>query len=281
MRILISGASGFIGTPLSSYFKSRGHEVVPLSRQSQAQDFEGFDVAIHLAGEPISLKPWSKEKRKKIFESRKYGTQLFAHRLAHLHRPPKLFISASAVGFYGDRGDEDLDEGSLKGQGFLSDVCEAWEKASFALEERKVRIVHARFGVVLSSTGGSLKKILPLYRLGLGARLGSGRQWMSWIALEDLIRAIEHVIYTPNLEGAINIVSPFPTRQELFSLTLSTLLQRPHWIHLPAWFLWICFGRATELLLYSQKVKPSKLLASNFSFDYPELQSALQRALFK
>ena len=274
MRVYISGASGFIGTPLSSYFKTRGHEVV-----STPEDL--LDVVIHLAGEPIFGR-WTSEKKKKIFESRKFGTQQLSHLLSHLKHPPKLFISASAIGFYGNRGEELLTEGSPKGKGFLSDVCQAWEEASFALERRGTRIVHARFGMVLGSQGGALKKMLPLYRLGLGARLGEGHQWVSWITLIDLIRAIDHIIHTPEVQGTINLVSPHPVRQFQFAKMLAHILHRPFFLQLPRWILQLLFGEmANDLILSSAKVEPSKLLASNFSFDYPDLQSALSNGIWK
>jgi uncharacterized protein (TIGR01777 family) len=278
MRILISGASGFIGTPLSSYFRTRGHEVTALSRH-ELKIPEGYEVVIHLAGEPLTLSRWSEEKKKKIFESRKFGTQHLCHLLAHAKQPPKLFLSASAIGFYGNRGEELLTEESGKGRGFLSDVCKAWEEASFALEQKGVRTIHARFGMVLGPDGGSMKKMLPLYKLGLGAVLGTGEQWISWIALNDLISAIDYCIHS-SLQGAVNFVSPDPVRQAEFSQTLAKLLHRPHFLKIPAgWLRFLLGSVANELLLSSTKVNPSKLLATNFSFDYPDLHSALSKAI--
>ncbi len=297
MRILISGASGFIGKPLSFFLSSQGHRIVRLIRdfgkqepdsvswnpeegKARKEDFEGFDAVIHLAGEPLTLSRWSEKKRKKILLSRTVGTTFLSHLFSTALRPPKLFLSASAFGFYGDRGEKLLTEESEAGRGFLAHVCCAWEKASYAMKKRGARVVQARFGIVLGPDGGVLKKMVPPYRLGLGGRLGSGKQWISWIALEDLMRAVDHVMSREFLEGAVNIVSPHPIRQEEFSKILAECLHRPHWLSIPAPLLRFFFGQtADELLLSSAKVEPTKLLASNFVFQYPDLRSALFKAL--
>lgn len=296
MRILISGASGFVGRPLSSFLTSQGHSVVSLLRatdrkqpnsitwdpeegQATLQDFENFDAVIHLAGEPLTLTRWSKEKRDKILYSRTVGTMFLSHLLSVVSAPPQLFLSASAYGYYGDRADEILTEESGPGKGFLPNVCCAWEKASYAIENRGARVARTRFGMVLGPNGGALKQMILPYRLGLGGRLGSGRQWMSWIALDDLIRAVDHIIRTESLKGAINLVSPNPVRQEDFSKTLAELLHRPHFFSIPKWALKLRYGdMADEFLLSSARVIPAKLLASNFTFNYPDLRSALCKA---
>jgi hypothetical protein len=296
MRILISGASGFVGTPLSSFLSSQGHTVIALVRaqdrrlpnyilwdpeegKASLRDFEGFDVVIHLAGEPLTLTRWSKEKRDKILYSRTVGTMFLSHLLSLTAKPPQLFIAASAFGYYGDRGDEILTEESGPGEGFLPAVCSAWEKASYAIENRGARVARARFGMVLGPNGGALQKMILPYRLGLGGRLGSGKQWMSWIALDDLIRAIDHIIHTDSLSGPINLVSPNPVRQEDFSKTLAELLHRPHFFSIPRWALYLALGKMVDdFLLASARVKPTKLLASNFTFNYPDFRSALCKA---
>lgn len=297
VRILVSGASGFVGGPLVSFLSSCGFSVsqlvrVPISSsrcsiswdpeagEANRSDFENFDVVIHLAGEPLTLSRWSVQKREKILQSRTVGTMFLSHLLSTVRNPPRLFISASAIGYYGDRGEETLDEESGPGSGFLSSVCSAWEKGSFAIQARGARVVQTRFGMVLGPGGGALKKMLPAYRLGLGGKLGSGKQWMSWVHRDDLIRAIAHIIQDESLKGPVNIVSPYPVRQEEFSSILAQLLHRPHFFRIPAWALRLTLGiMAKEMILASTRVECAKLLASNFSFVYPDLRSALYQAL--
>lgn len=296
-RILVSGGSGFIGSPLISFLESQGYRVVQLVRGSNPisdhsiiwdpeahiapeGSFDGFDIVIHLAGEPLTLNRWSKEKRELILKSRVEGTMFLSHLLSTVRNPPKLFISASAVGFYGDRGDALLTEDSTAGTGFLSHVCGAWEEASFSLKNRGVRTAQARFGMVIGPNGGALEKMLPAYRLGLGGKLGDGLQWISWIDLEDLIKAIQHIIHEESIEGAVNIVSPNPVRQEEFAEELAGLLHRPHFMRVPAWLLRFLLGSvADEFVLSSTRVKPSKLLASNFQFQYPDLLGSFKKAI--
>ncbi len=296
-RILISGASGFIGAPLSQFLLSQGHVVFHLVRspsikgssevvwnpekgEANSADFSHFDWVIHLAGEPLTLNRWSEEKEKKIFESRVQGTMFLSHLLAECSHPPKLFISASAVGFYGDQGERPLTEESGPGSGFLAHVCTAWEKGSLSLERIGVRVAAARFGMVLDAKGGALQKMLLPFRLGLGGRLGSGKQWMSWIDRDDLIGALYHIAAHESLQGPVNVVSPHPVRQEEFAQILAHLLRRPRFCTIPTWALRLRFGKvADELILASAKVIPAKLIASNFSFRYPDLRSALLKAL--
>lgn len=296
MRILISGASGFIGASLSSHLKKEGHEVwalvrsnAPLLTKAISWDpekgkaekglFEGFDGVIHLAGEPLSLSRWGREKREKILFSRTVGTWFLSQILSQLLRPPQVFISASAVGFYGDRGEELLTEESRAGRGFLANVCCEWEKGSHSLEERGTRVVRTRFGMVIGPHGGALKKMIPLYKMGLGAILGSGEQWISWIALQDLIRAIDHLFRSP-LEGAVNFVSPYPVRQKEFAKTVAHLLHRPLLLRVPSLFLHLALGLvADEMLLASQRAHPAKLTQSGFGFRYSMLEDALRASL--
>lgn len=295
-RILVSGASGFVGTPLVSFLEKSQHQVVPLVRASSEvpknaivwdpekkeaheDEFEGFDAVIHLAGDPLTLGRWSEEKKERILQSRVMGTMFLSHILSSCLAPPKVFISASAVGFYGNRGEEELTEESSNGDSFLAHVCSAWEEASFALKERGVRCAHTRFGMVLGK-GGALKKMLLAYKIGLGAKLGSGEQWISWVDIHDLVRAINHVIETESLSGPVNVVSPCPVRQIEFSKLLAKDLDQPHFLTLPSWLLHLMYGKvADELLLSSAKVLPAKLLASNFHFEYPDLKDSFARAL--
>lgn len=299
-RILISGASGFIGRSLTSYLASRDHEVVKLVRSENLRErpdggdsifwnpeegkaiprqFEGFDAVFNLAGEPIADGRWTQSKKRKILYSRTVGTWFLSQILSHLLQPPKFFLSASAIGFYGDRGEELLDEGSGEGRGFLAAVCSRWEKATQAIENRGIRTVHTRFGMVLGK-GGFLQKAVPAYKLGLGGRLGSGRQWVSWIALEDLVRAMHYIWTETSLEGAVNLVAPYPVRQEEFSQLLGQILQRPAKFAVPAWILKLLLGEmAEEVLLASARARPGKLLDSGFSFSLPELFDALRKAL--
>jgi uncharacterized protein (TIGR01777 family) len=295
LRILISGASGFVGAPLFSHFAEQGHSVFSLVRSAKAgideivwnpdsgkavkESFEGFDAVIHLAGEPLTLKRWSKEKKEKILHSRTVGTAFLSSLLSTLRHPPKVFISASAIGYFGDRGEELLDEKSSAGNLFLSKVCVEWEKASLPIENRGVRTVQTRFGMVIGPDGGALQKLLLPYKLGFGATLGSGEQWMSWISLHDLIHAMDHLLCT-DLSGPVNFVSPHPIRQHDFSSTLASLLNRPSLMKIPAFALRLALGdTADQLLLASTRAVPKKLRDSGFTFKYPTLEEALRKSL--
>lgn len=295
-RILLSGSSGFIGQGLSRFLFEQGHTLVHLVRSDLPsssgrihwnpekgtlvkEEFEGFDAVIHLAGEPVFGR-WTRAKKEKILYSRTVGTWLLSQMLSQLFRPPRLFLMASAVGFYGDRGETLLCEKSVAGQGFLASVCCEWEKATQALENRGVRVVKGRLGAVLGPEGGILKRLLPLYRLGLGGRLGSGSQWMSWIEQKDLERALLFICEQESIEGAVNLVSPSPMRQEDFSRELAQLLHRPRCGHLPAWLLHLVFGQASdELLMSSLRVEPRVLLEAGFTFRSPILTEALRKAI--
>ena len=295
-RILVSGASGFIGKPLVYFLEKSGHQVIPLvrvssempkdaiawdlqSQQATQSDFEGFDAVIHLAGDPLTLGRWLKAKQASILDSRVMGTMFLSHLLSSCLAPPKVFISASAIGYYGNRGEEELTENSSNGNSFLAHVCSAWEEASFSLKKKGVRCVATRFGMVLGK-GGALKKMLPAYQVGLGATLGTGEQWISWVDVVDLVRAMGHVIKTESLSGPVNVVSPCPIRQVEFSKLLAKDLDQPHFVRFPAWFLHILFGKvADDLLLSSAKVLPAKLLATNFHFEYSDLKNSFARAL--
>ena len=280
-----------------AHFQDSGHDIVRLKRghpscSNQTVVFydpdkgtffkellEGFDVAIHLAGESIFGR-WTREKKRRILESRIRGTGLLAHVLAQTVQPPRIFLSASAIGYYGDRGEEEVTEDSSAGRGFLPSVCCAWEKATQAIGERGTRIVNARFAPVLGK-GGLLQALVLPFRLGLGGRLGSGEQWMSWIFLNDLIRAIDCCLQTESMKGPVNVTSPHPVRQKEFAALLAKTLHRPAIFHQPAWLLRMILGEmATEVLLSSTKAVPKKLLEAGFSFQVPEIETALSKACY-
>lgn len=295
MRILITGASGFVGAPLSLFFSQLGHEVVSLTRsckpssscipwnpdmnEALSSHFEGFDAVIHLAGESLSIRRWSAAKKEKILSSRVLGTKFLCDILSSVKKKPRVFISASAVGFYGNRGEEILDESSGPGVSFLSSVCLEWEKASLGLASHGIRVVHTRFGAVIGPNGGILQRLLPLYRFGLGARLGSGAQWMSWIALEDLLHAMDFVL-RKDIQGVMNFVSPYPVRQKDLSSEFASCLHAKAFLWIPAAVLRCLLGQAAdEMLLCSIRVNPKRLCELGFVFKYPLLIDALHYAL--
>ena len=294
-RILISGASGPIGTALSDSFRSeleRGDvELVRLVR-GRAKDaaqiswdpltplssaaVSGFEAVIHLAGESV-VGRWTAAKKRAILESRALGTRNLASALAQTKTKPRVFVSASAVGFYGNRGDEILREESPAGQGFLSEVCREWEAASRVAADAGIRTVNVRIGLVLSNRGGALPKMLKPFKLGLGGRIGTGQQWLSWIHVEDIVRGIRHAINTPELSGPVNLVAPNPVRNAEFTMVLASVLARPAIFPVPAFALRIVFGKmaANELFLSSQRVEPQKLQTSGYTFHYRDLRTAL------
>lgn len=294
MRILISGASGLIGKALFTHFSQKGHDVVPLSRHPtqngiywnpktgdlKKEDFEGFDAIFHLAGKNIAGGLWTKKVKEEIFLSRCRDTWLLSQVLVRLLHPPKTLIVASAVGIYGDRGGETLTESSPPGCGFLAEVCKKWEEATKSIENRGVRTVHTRFGVVLSPNGGMLRRLLPLFRMGLGAVVGSGDQFVSWVALEDLATAFSHILEKDSIQGPVNVVSPHPEKMADFAKKLAKGLHRPLFLKIGEKPLkWLLGQMAEEMLLASTKALPEKLEASGFTFQYPTLESYF-KALF-
>ncbi len=296
-RVLVSGASGPIGGALLPSLERSGADVVRLVRgpaksagelswNPEARDsstrlspdaVSGFDVVIHLAGETV-MGRWTDSKKKAILESRVLGTQNLASALEATKSKPKVFICASAVGFYGDRGEEVLTEKSERGQGFLPDVCREWEAASQIAASAGIRTVNVRFGLVLSAKGGALKKMLTPFKLGLGGRIGSGQQWWSWIHIDDLVGGIQYALSTESISGPLNIVGPNPVRNEEFTKVLASVLGRPAFFPVPAFALRVAFGQmvAHELFLASQRVAPTILQASGYAFQFGGLRAALE-----
>ncbi|MBI1884402.1 MAG: TIGR01777 family protein [Chlamydiae bacterium] len=295
MKILLSGSSGFIGSRLVADLSRANHAVSclvrhrpgpdqifwnPPSYQLNASHIEGFDAVIHLAGENIATQRWTAEKKKRIRESRVEGTHFLCETLQKLSKPPQVLISASAIGFYGDRGSEILKEESSVGRGFLSEVCQAWEQAADPARKKGIRVVHLRFAVVLDIHGGALVKMLLPFRLGLGGKVGRGDQYMSWISLKDLAAVVLYVLNHDSLKGPVNVVSPLAVTHLEFTKTLGKVLHRPTVFPMPAFLARLIFGElADALLLASTRVIPEKLLANGFQFQYPQLEMALKDLL--
>ncbi|KAA3611915.1 MAG: TIGR01777 family protein [Planctomycetota bacterium] len=295
MKIAISGASGLVGSSLEPFLSTAGHEVKALVRPGSSREgipwdparseldlaaLEGMDAVVHLAGENIAAGRWSDRQKKRILDSRVQGTRVLAEGLASLQNPPKVLVCASAVGFYGDTGETVVDESQSSGEGFLPQVCQAWEEAAEPAKRAGIRVVHLRFGVILSPSGGALKRMLPPFRFGLGGRLGSGNQWMSWISLEDASASVLHAIADQELHGAVNVVAPDPIRNRDFTKVLGKVLRRPTAFPLPAFVVRTLFGEmGQDLLLAGSGIRPSKLLAGGFRYRHPELEGALRSML--
>jgi uncharacterized protein (TIGR01777 family) len=283
MRIAVTGASGLVGSALIPYLSTGGHDAVAVERDGREFDLsalEGADAVVHLAGESIASGRWTHAKKERILLSRVEGTRRVAERIAAMERPPRVLVCASAIGWYGDRGDEDLDEGSPAGTGFLPDVCRAWEAAAGPARARRVRVVHLRFGVVLSPRGGALRKMLLPFRLGLGGRIGSGRQHMSWISIDDALGAIDAAIRDGSLEGAVNAVSPQPVTNARWTRVLARVLRRPAILPMPAFAARAAFGEmADALLLASARVLPRRLMEARYRFRDQDLETCLRRLL--
>jgi len=297
MKVLISGASGFVGSALVSFLEGVGHGVSRLVRRpTEGPDevfwdpaearlepaaLEGFDAVVHLAGENISAGRWTAARRQRILDSRVHGTRLLAERMALLEHPPAVWISASAIGFYGDRGDECLEEGSRGGKGFLAGVCRSWEQAT-AAAPAAVRVVHLRTGLVLARDGGALARMLIPFRLGVGGILGSGEQYMSWITLDDLVAVVAFILAEDELSGPVNAVAPEPVTNHDFTAALGRALRRGTVLSAPAFALRLALGAmADELLLASSRALPRCLLDAGYVFRSPDLVSALRRVLAK
>jgi uncharacterized protein (TIGR01777 family) len=294
MKIVVTGATGLVGSSLTPLLKADGHDVWRLVRKGStagkdifwspdqgtidAPALEGVDAVVHLAGENIASGRWTAARKERIRQSRVQGTELIANTLAKLQKPPKVLVSASAIGYYGDRGATILSEDSPPGSGFLSDVCQAWESATRPAADKGIRVVNIRIGIVLSTRGGALQKMLTPFRMGAGGKIGSGAQYMSWVSLQDLCRAISHVLRKDSLRGAVNAVAPSPVSNAEFTGALASALHRPALIPVPAFAARLAFGEmADALLLASTRVEPSRLQLSGFVFEDSEIRQALNR----
>lgn len=292
MNILVTGATGLVGSVLCPASEAAGHRVSILRRAagtSPSWDPEAgiidlgtpvpYEAVVHLAGENIGAR-WTRERKRRIRGSRVAGTKLLSEALAKLSPPPRVLVCASATGFYGDRADERLDEASPPGRGFLAETCRDWEAAAAPAIAAGIRVVHLRLGIVLAGQGGALAKMLPIFRLGLGGRLGKGRQFWSWIALPDVIAAILHALHCESLLGPVNVVSPQPATNGEFIAALARVLHRPAFFAVPGVAVRLLFGEmGREALLASARVRPARLEASGFQFRFPDLDSALREAL--
>ncbi|PYI82485.1 MAG: TIGR01777 family protein [Verrucomicrobia bacterium] len=290
MNILVTGASGLIGAAIAEHLTRDGHSVLALKRgknetlprwdpESEKIELDGIpplDAVIHLAGENVAGR-WTAKKKRRIRDSRVQGTRLLCETVSRLPRRPQVLLSASAVGFYGDRGNETLDERSTSGGGFLAEVCREWEAATLPAAQRGIRVVNLRFGIVLTPAGGALKAMLVPLRLGLGGRIGSGRQYWSWIALSDVVRAARHGLLSESLRGPVNVVASQSITNREFIRTLGRVLRRPTCFPMPAFVARTLFGQAAdELLLASAQVAPKRLRESGFHFEHPDLEPALR-----
>ncbi len=310
MRVAVTGASGLIGRALLDRLASDGHQTLrvargrangptldreassgpgeqgpvvswdPAANRIDSEALEGIDAVVHLAGEPIAARRWSPAQKQRIADSRTRGTALLAGALARLDAPPGVLVSSSAIGFYGDRGDERLDESSTGGTGFLADVCRAWEAAADPARAAGIRVAHPRTGVVLSGSGGALGEMLPFFRLGLGGRIGGGRQWVSWITLHDEVEALLWLL-TADVEGPVNLTAPKPVTNRELTAALGTALRRPTLLPTPKPALWARLGRElTEALLYSStRAEPALLVRRGFDFAHPDIAAALAAVL--
>jgi len=297
MKILISGSTGLVGSKLVPLLTAGGHDVARLVRTAKTKDgrqiswdpaagtidggsIQGFDAVVHLAGENIAAGRWNAARKARIRDSRVNGTRLLCETLASLENPPKTLVSASAIGFYGDRGDEELDERSAAGTSFLANVCKEWEAAADSAREKGVRVISLRIGVVLSPEGGALQKMLTPFKLGAGGIVGNGWQYWSWIGIDDVVSVIQHALKSDELSGPVNCVAPNPSTNRQFTKTLGRVLSRPTIFPLPAFVAKLMLGgMADELLLASARVHPKRLQETGYEFRHPQLEAALRHLL--
>jgi len=293
LRVAVTGASGLIGSALVPFLTAGGHAVVrvgrrpapggtwdPATGEVDAAALDGLDAFVHLAGEGIAEGRWTAARREAIRRSRVDATERLCRALAALPRPPGVFVCASAVGWYGDRGDEVLDEQGAGGTGFLAEVCRAWEEAAAPARAAGLRVVHLRLGVVLTPRGGMLARMLPPFRLGLGGRVGPGTQYVPWVAIDDVLGVVLHALHAPRLEGPVNVVAPRPATNRDLTRVLARVLRRPALLPLPAAAARAAFGGLADgLLLASQRVVPARLQAERYSFREPDLAGALRHLL--
>jgi uncharacterized protein len=294
MRIAVTGSHGLVGSALVAELERKGHHVLRLVRKAARTDnevqwdpmtavmregaIEGYDALIHLGGVSIGEQRWTPRQRRRIWESRVFSTDVLAQRLEQLVARPRVFICASAVGYYGDRGDEEITEATPAGEGFLADLCKEWEAAVEPAKRAGIRTVNLRSGVVLHPDGGALARQLPIFRLCMGGRMGDGRQYMSWISLRDEVRAIIHLLEHDNLEGGFNLVAPDPLQNALYTKLLAAILRRPSLFPSPRWLLSLALGKGVtdEMLLASQRAYPARLHESGFEFQDNEIDTYLQ-----
>ncbi|MGR3176939.1 MAG: TIGR01777 family oxidoreductase [Candidatus Anammoxibacter sp.] len=299
MNVAVTGTSGLIGSALVNFLTSKGHTVHKIVRSKSQEDgaeidwlpengdwdtafSNGLDAIVHLAGENIASDRWSEKKKEKIRTSRIMGTRRLCEKILKLDKPPSVFVCASAIGFYGDRGDEILTEESAIGDRFLSEVCEKWEGEAAVAASENIRVVSLRFAMVISSEGGAVQAMLSAFKKGIGGRLGSGKQYVSWVVIDDAINAIHHVLTDDSLSGPVNVSSPNPVTNKVFTKTFGKIIRRPTFIPMPAFAVRLVFGEmADELLLASTRVEPAKLINSGFKFEYPDIADALRNVLVK
>ncbi len=301
MSVLITGATGFVGRRLCAVLAGAGHELVALSRDPEAAKskvpqlaaahawdplaapapkaaFAGVDAVVHLAGESVASR-WTRKKMQSIRDTRELGTRHLVDSIAAADSRPQVLVSASAIGFYGDRSDEELTEESGPGNDFLSEVCQAWEQEAKRVDDLGVRLVTLRIGVVIGAGGGALEAMLPPFKMGVGGPMGSGRQWWSWVHRDDLVAMIQRALSDSSLEGVYNATAPEPISQKEFGKVLGKVLRRPAFLPTPAFALRLALGGFSSELLSSKRVLPAKLQEAGFEFRYAELEAALREAL--
>ena len=295
MKVAVTGSSGLIGSSLVSFLSEKSVTVSKILRENTKDDdiswkpedgdwdsafTGGVDGIVHLAGENIASGKWTRKKKEKIRNSRIEGTTRLCEHILKLPTPPSVLVCASAIGYYGNRGVEFLNEGSSRGSGFLPDVCLGWEEAAESVSKAGIRVVNVRFGIVLSKDGGALAKMMTPFKIGMGGKIGSGTQYMSWIAMDDVTSAIYHTLITESLKGPVNVTAPNPVTNKEFTNTLGEVLKRPAVVPIPAFAAKLAFGEmANDLLLASTKVAPKRLSDSGYKFQYPELENALKHVL--